>query len=93
MGKSTQPARHLPAKRDMNYMKPEGFEEYLTITEVGRLLGRDTRYLRRLEEANRIPRAHRVKVGELSVRLWSPRHVEEIQEVLSKMRRGRPRGS
>lgn len=91
MGNSNKPARHKLNRRDMSFIKPKGYEDYFTMTEVCRHLKRDARWLRRLEAADRIPRAHRVEWGKLSVRLWSPSQVEEIAEVLSRNRRGRPR--
>jgi hypothetical protein len=79
--------------RDVQHMKPDGFQEYVTITELSRIVSKDISHLRRLERADRIPRAHRVQVGQLQVRLWSPEQVEEIKEVLSRMRVGRPRSA
>ena len=76
--------------RDMHFIKPEGYGDYLTITELSREVNRDISWLRRLERADRIPVAYRIKVGSLSVRLWSPEQVNEIKEVLSQMRVGRP---
>lgn len=74
----------------MDYMKPEGFKDFMTLSEVAVEVGRDPSWLRKLESDQRIPKAHRVKVGELSVRLWSPNQVEEIKLVLSTLKRGRP---
>ena len=85
--------RHRLAARDMSHVKPEGYENYVTITELSRIVERDISWLRRLERADRIPVAYRVKVGELSVRLWSPEQVDEIKHVLSTMRVGRPRST
>lgn len=77
--------------RDVDFMKPKKFKDYFTITELAREVNRDTSWLKHLERAGRIPEAARVKVGELSVRLWSPAQVKEVKEILSKMRPGRPR--
>lgn len=77
--------------RDVQYLKPTKFQHYLTLAEVSREVKRDASWIRRLEKAGKIPMAQRVQRGELSVRLWSPRQVEEIKEVLSKLRPGRPR--
>ncbi len=79
--------------RNVQFFKPERYKDYVTITELSRLVNRDISWLRRLERLNRIPQAHRVKAGELSVRLWSPAQVDEIKEVLSKIKRGRPPGA
>jgi hypothetical protein len=78
--------------RDVSWMKPKGFEDYFTLKETSLAVQRDPAWLRKLEAADRIPKAHRVKVGKLSVRLWSPRQVDEIRTVISRMKRGRPSG-
>lgn len=84
------PTRHKVITRDMKFLKPKGYEDYLTITEVSRAVDRDISWIRKLEREKRIPVAHRVQAGQLMVRLWSPAQVNEIKEVLSKMRTGRP---
>ena len=91
MGNSNKPAV-MRTSRDMDFVKPPGREDYLTLGEVCTLLKRDPSWIRKLEARNKIPRAHRVPMGALSVRLWSPKQVEEIRQVLSTMKRGRPRG-
>lgn len=88
-GDSSKPARIRNVK-DMAFVKPEGREDYMTLVEVCAMLKRDPSWIRQLEKEGRIPKAHRVRMGTLRIRLWSPRQVEEIQEVLSKMKRGRP---
>lgn len=75
--------------RDISYFKPKGFEGYVTMRELCALVRRDPSWIRRLERAKRIPAAKRVTHGALEVRLWSPKQVEEIQLILSKMRPGR----
>ena len=84
--------RHKVRRRALGFMKPKGYESFLTITEVSREVDRDISWIRRLERDNRIPVAHRVKIGSLMVRLWSPEQVTEIKEVLSRMQVGRPHG-
>ena len=79
--------------RDTDYMKPKGFEDYLTITEMSRSVDRDISWLRKLEREGRIPEAHRVVVGKLSVRLWSPTQRDEIYIIVNSLKRGRPVGS
>ena len=79
--------------RDVSFMKPEKFQDYLTITELSREVNRDTSWLKQLERDDRIPQAKRVNVGSLLVRLWSPAQVDEIKQILSMMRPGRPRKS
>jgi hypothetical protein len=104
MGDST-PKRKLPGHpkrrvsrppghvvRNTNYMKPEGFADYLTITELSVSVDRDISWLRKLEADGKIPAAHRVKVGKLSVRLWSPAQRDEIEIIVNSIKRGRPPG-
>jgi hypothetical protein len=78
--------------RDVSFLKPARFKDYVTISELSRITAKDISWLRRLERAGRIPEASRVKRGELEVRLWSPTQVDEIKEILSRMRVGRPSG-
>jgi hypothetical protein len=78
--------------RDVGFLKPDRFKDYVTISELSRIVVKDISWLRRLERAGRIPQASRVSRGELEVRLWSPSQVDEIKEILSKMRVGRPKG-
>jgi DNA-binding transcriptional MerR regulator len=77
--------------RNVSYFKPKNFPEHVTITELSRLIEIDVAWLRRLERAGRIPKAQRVKRGKLMVRLWSPDQVDEIAEIISHHRPGRPR--
>lgn len=78
-------------RRDVNYMKPSRFRDYLTLGELCREVGRDSKWIRMLEKADRIPKPARVNVGSNSVRLYSPAQVAEIKSILSTMRPGRPR--
>jgi DNA-binding transcriptional MerR regulator len=78
-------------KRDLNYMKPKKFVNHLTLSELSEKIGRDPRWIRRLEDAGRIPRAQRVNWGGNSVRLWSPAQAKEIKQIIAKHRVGRPR--
>lgn len=75
-------------RRDLSYLKPERFTDYLTVGELSRAVKRDAKYLMRLEQADRIPRALRTREN---VRLWSPAQVEEIRAILSRMKVGRPK--
>lgn len=88
---NTAPA-YLSQQRNVDYMKPAGFEDYLTITEMSRSVDRDISWLRNLERRGKIPAAHRVKVGKLSVRLWSPTQRDEIETIVNSIKRGRPPG-
>lgn len=81
------------ARRDLQYIKPAKFQDHYTITELSREVSRDPSWLKRLERDGRIPTAARVQFGELSIRLWSPNQVDEIIEIMSKMRVGRPPAS
>lgn len=78
--------------RNMDWMKPKGFEDYMTKTEVSIFLNTDARWLERLEAMGRIPKASRVQHGKLQYRLWSPDQVEEIRAILASHKPG-PRGS
>jgi DNA-binding transcriptional MerR regulator len=76
--------------RNVDHLKPENFQHYLTISEVARAVDRDISWIRKLEAEGRIPQAKRVQRGALLIRLWSPQDVEEIQQVLATLRPGRP---
>lgn len=77
--------------RDVSYMKPEGFQDHVTITELALLIQRDVSRIRQLEREGRIPVAARKKLGKNTVRLWSPAQVDEIRLIIAQMRPGRPR--
>lgn len=82
---------HSARMRNTDYMKPERFKDYLTIAEMSRSVDRDISWLRKLERDGKIPAAHRVQVGQLSVRLWSPTQRDEINVIVHSLKRGRPR--
>lgn len=86
MGKTSLPK----LKRDLSYLKPEKFQDWLTLAEMARALDTDPSWLRRLEKRGDIPRANRIEHGELQVRLWPPHAVDEIRSVLAGLRPGRP---
>jgi hypothetical protein len=79
--------------RDLSFFKPDKFRDYLTITELSRIVNRDVTRLRILEREGKIPKASRVQRGELSIRLWSPEQVVEIGEILKTLKPGRPRNA
>lgn len=81
---------HHHGERDMSYLKPPKFRNHVTITELSRIVGRDISRLRQLEREGRIPEAARVERGTLQIRLWSPAQVEEIKDIISQLRPGRP---
>jgi DNA-binding transcriptional MerR regulator len=76
--------------RDVSSLKPKKFQDYLTISELAKECRRDVSTLRQHERDHKIPKAHRVTVGQLEVRLWSPAQVREIKKILARMRPGRP---
>jgi hypothetical protein len=71
-------------------MKPPRFKDYFTLSELCVEVGRDPSWIRKLEADGKIPKAKRVQRGKLSIRLWSPAQVDEIDQILSEMRPGRP---
>lgn len=71
--------------------KPPKFAHYLTLGELSAHVGKDRDYMRRLERQDRLPIPTRHKMGKLSVRLYSPAQVREVEEIFKSMRRGRPR--
>jgi len=72
-------------------IKPKGFEDYLTVMEVARLVKRDRSALARAEKRGKLPRPIRVKVGRLQVRLYSPEEVEQVIEHFKNVKPGRPK--
>lgn len=72
-------------------IKPARYADYLTVGELAVAVDKTTTWLKRLERQGRIPKPARVKRGQLEFRLYSPSQVEEIREILSQMRPGRPR--
>jgi hypothetical protein len=80
-------------QRNMDWIKPPQFKDYLTKSEVSIKLSVDPRWLERLEAAGRIPKAARVAHGKLEYRLWSPKQVEEIRQIMEGHRVGRPKSS
>jgi hypothetical protein len=81
---------HHHGARDMSYLKPAKFRNHVTITELARIVNRDPSRLKQLEKEGRIPEAARIERGTLLIRLWSPAQVEEITEIISQLKPGRP---
>jgi hypothetical protein len=79
--------------RDVTYLKPKGYEEYLTLTELSREIQRDESWIRRLERAGRLPKPRRFPAGEIMFRLYSPMQVDEIRSIMHSLKRGRPKKS
>lgn len=75
------------------HLKPTRFKDYLTLGELGREVDKDTSWLRKLERKDRIPKPIRHEIGGISIRLYSPAKVREIKQILSTLKRGRPKAS
>lgn len=71
--------------KSLDYMKPERFSDYVTISELAVIVGYDISWIRKLERRKAIPRAQRFK----GVRLWSPEQVDEIKRFKSTQKPGR----
>jgi len=81
----------MKVRRDTSYLKPKKFQDYLTLSELAEKVQRDPSWIRLLEKEDRIPKAVRVKRGQISIRLWSPAQVEECERIIATHRPGRPR--
>jgi hypothetical protein len=77
-------------RRNLSYMKPPRFKDYLTLSELCEEVDRDPSWIRKLEADGKIPKARRVTRGKLEIRLWSPAQLSEILVILDNMRPGRP---
>lgn len=77
-------------QRNLDYLKPPRFRNYLTITELAFFIPADVSWIRKLEAQDRIPKARRVPMGKLEVRLWSPKQAEEIKAIIEGHKIGRP---
>lgn len=77
--------------RNIDYFKPARFKGYFTLSELAREIPCDPSWLRKLERAGRIPMAHRVQRGKLSIRLWSPAQRDEIVRIIDGHQVGRPK--
>jgi len=81
----------MKPRRDVTYLKPVKFQDYLTLAELAAFCARDPSWLRYLEKEGRIPEAQRVQRGQISVRLWSPAQADEIKAIIDTHHPGRPR--
>lgn len=81
---------NMHVKRDLGYFKPPRFKNHMTLAEMAEFIPCDPSWLRWLEREGRIPKAARVKRGKLSIRLWSPAQANEIKEIISNHKVGRP---
>lgn len=75
----------------VKHLKPDKFQHYLTIGELARIVKKDVSWIRKLEREGRVPEGTRHKIGSIEIRLYSPAQVQEIKEIFSMMRPGRPR--
>jgi hypothetical protein len=80
----------MKVRRDTGYLKPKKFQDYMTLSEVASAVERDPSWIRLLEANDRIPKATRIKRGQLQIRLWSPAQVDEIRAIIATHRPGRP---
>lgn len=78
-------------KRDLSYLKGN-YTNYLTVAELARAIDRDPSWIYQLDRQGRIPKARRVKRGQLQMRLYSPEQVKEIKVIISSMKQGRASG-
>jgi hypothetical protein len=81
----------MKPRRDVAYLKPTKFQDYLTLAELAEFCTRDPSWLRHLEKQGRIPEAQRVQRGQISVRLWSPEQAKEVKAIIDTHHPGRPR--
>jgi len=78
----------LTERQGVVRFKPKGYEDYLTISELANVVDREVSWIKQLERRDRLPLPNRVKVGQLSVRLYSPEMVEEILAIFATHRPG-----
>ena len=76
---------------DFNRWKPKNMRDYLTMTELCREVDRTRSRIKQLEAEGVLAAPVRVKVGELSVRLYSPREVAKIKTHFKNAKPGRRR--
>lgn len=69
-------------------MKPKGFEDYSTISEVAALVNRSVHRIKMLERQKILPAPIRVPFGKLKVRLYSPEQVAKIDAHFRTVRPG-----
>lgn len=85
--------RSMAGQRSLDYMKPAKFADYLTRSELALFVPCDPSWILKLEKQERIPQAQRVMMGNVSVRLWSPKQAEEIKRIIEGHKVGRPKNS
>jgi hypothetical protein len=87
----------IGTSEDFSRWKPKDKQDWLTMTELARKCGRDVSWLRRLDRQGQLPKAARVKVGRLSVRLYSPAKADQIFQMFrardeARLTRSKPKG-
>lgn len=91
MTKRRGPVLREPKPIKVEHLKPPKFADYLTLGELSVKVNKDESWLRKLERRGTIPEPARHTIGKITVRLYSPGRVREIEEILSTLRPGRPR--
>ena len=61
--------------------KPPDKQDWMTVTELARFVGRTPDWIRQLDREGKLPKAARFKVGRLSIRLYNPAQQAEIVEM------------
>jgi hypothetical protein len=79
------------ARREVDHLKPAKFKDHLTIGELCDVVKKDKSWILKLERKGRLPVPRRIRIGDNTIRLYSPQTVEEIKEIFKSMRVGRPR--
>lgn len=76
---------------NFNRWKPKNMRNHLTMTELCRVVDRTPARIKQLEKTGRIPAPVRIMVGELPVRLYSPKEVAKIKKHFANAKPGRKR--
>lgn len=76
---------------DYSRWKPEGFKDYLTLGELCAIVKRDPSRIIQLEKVGKIAAPIRVKVGRLSVRLYTADEAATIGRHFESVKTGRPK--
>jgi hypothetical protein len=87
----------IGTSEDFSRWKPKDKQDWLTMTELARKVGRDVSWLRRMDRQGQLPKAARAKVGRLSVRLYSPKQADQILQMFrardeARLTRAKPKG-
>lgn len=74
---------------DFDRWKPKNMRNHLTLTELCREVDRTRSRIKQLEKSGVLAAPARVKVGELKVRLYSPKEVAKIKAHFKSAKPGR----